>query len=73
MSVRAISSAPPENTQEEARLELAMKDLNMLVLVGGQERTAKEYEALLTDAGFKDMKVLSSHPGFSVIEALPAQ
>ena len=36
-------------------LDTAIKDLNMLVLVGGQERTAAEYQALLTSAQFTDV------------------
>jgi len=33
------------------QLDLALKDLNMLVLVGGQERSRAEYESLLDSAG----------------------
>ena len=30
-----------------------LSDLNMLVMTGGQERTAREYGALLAQAGFR--------------------
>lgn len=55
----------------DERVDLAIKDLNMLVLVGGQERTASEYEALLTAAGFTDMQIVDAD-GFHVIEATAA-
>jgi hypothetical protein len=35
----------------------ALYDINMLVLVGGQERTADEYRVLLEEAGFRDMVI----------------
>jgi SAM-dependent methyltransferase len=53
------------------RATVAMKDLNMLVLVGGQERTAGEYAALLLSSGFADVRILGDAP-FNVIEARPA-
>ena len=37
---------------QSSKLELAMKDLNMLVLVGGKERTVADYQRLLEAAGF---------------------
>jgi hypothetical protein len=42
-----FSEASPDD-----RLALALKDINMLVLVGGQERTIREYGELLDEAGF---------------------
>jgi hypothetical protein len=53
------------------RANVAMKDLNMLVLVGGQERTAREYEDLLVRAGFADVRLLGDAP-VNVIEARPS-
>ncbi|MFN2531963.1 MAG: methyltransferase [Pyrinomonadaceae bacterium] len=46
-------------------------DLNMLVMTGGKERTAREYEQLLATAGFKVNKILPSDLPTSVIEAQP--
>ncbi len=48
-------------------------DLNMLVLAGGRERTAAEYQALLEAAGFAMEKVVPtpSVMGVSVIEGTP--
>jgi SAM-dependent methyltransferase len=52
----------------EDRVALALKDLNMLVLVGGQERTLAEYQELLDAAGLSLARV---HEGAtcSVLEA----
>jgi hypothetical protein len=47
-----LEQVAPEITEvsDEGRLGLALKDLNMLVLVGGQERTLGEYRNLLEAA-----------------------
>jgi hypothetical protein len=52
------------------QLDLAIKDLNMLVLVGGRERTLAAYRSLLESAGFD---VVDIHNGSScdVIVARP--
>jgi hypothetical protein len=44
----------------------------MLVMTGGRERTAKEYEALLARGGFKLSRIVPTASPFSVIEARPA-
>ena len=44
-------------------------DLNMLVLLGGRERTEEEYRRLLQEAGFRLEQVIPTHSPFSVIEA----
>jgi len=46
-------------------------DLNMLVMTGGLERTAKEYETLFAKAGFRLSRVVPTESPFSVIEARP--
>lgn len=47
-------------------------DLNMLVMTGGKERTAKEFEKLLSDAGFKMLRVIPTDVPTSIVEAAPA-
>ncbi len=47
-------------------------DLNMLVMTGGKERTAKEFEKLLSDAGFKLLRVIPTDVPTSIVEAEPA-
>ena len=44
-------------------------DLNMLVILGGRERTEEEYQRLLSGAGFRLARVIPTHSPFSVIEA----
>jgi hypothetical protein len=44
-------------------------DLNMLVMLGGRERTEEEYQRLLSEAGFRLARVIPTHSPFSVIEA----
>jgi hypothetical protein len=44
-------------------------DLNMLVLLGGQERTEEQFDRLLKGAGFRLDRVLPTRSPFSVIEA----
>ena len=56
---------PPENRPSPAQ---AM-DLNMLVVLGGQERTEEEFDRLFQAAGFRLDRVIPTHSPFSVIEA----
>lgn len=48
-------------------------DLNMLVLLGGHERTADEFRALLTTTGFTVSRIVSTRDPYSVIEATPTR
>jgi hypothetical protein len=58
---------------EESRPDFShLMDLNMLVMTGGRERTAKEYGALLARGGFKLTRIVPTASPFSVIEARPA-
>ena len=58
---------------EENRPDFShMMDLNMLVMTGGMERTAKEYEELLGRAGFRLSRIVPTASPFSVIEGKPA-
>ena len=44
----------------------------MLVMLGGQERTAAEFGALYAAAGFRLTRVLPTAAGVSLIEGQPA-
>jgi hypothetical protein len=46
-------------------------DLNMLVMTGGKERTAKEFEELYAAAGFKLLRVIPTELPTSIIEGEP--
>lgn len=47
-------------------------DMEMLLSVGGRERTAAEYTGLLARAGFKQTRVIETASPESIIEAVPA-
>lgn len=47
-----------------------LMDLNMLVLVPGQERTQAEYGALLADAGLRIERLVETHSPFQILEAV---
>lgn len=47
-------------------------DLNMMVLSGGQERTADEFRRVLSAAGFTLTRILPTRSPSSVVEAVPA-
>lgn len=46
-------------------------DLNMLVMTGGRERTAAEFEAVLDDGGFRMARVIPTGSPFFIVEADP--
>lgn len=48
------------------------RDLSMLVMTGGRERTAAEYTALLARAGLAVTRIIPTAANRSVIEATPA-
>ena len=52
--------------------EAKLFDINMLVVLGGRERTRSEYAALLERAGFQLTRVAPSQSPLSVIVAQPA-
>ena len=48
---------------------IKLMDLNMLVMLNGRERTAEEYGALLSKAGFRLERVIPTQGLFSILEA----
>jgi SAM-dependent methyltransferase len=56
-----------------AHRAIARADLNMLVGLGGQERTEDEYRSLLSATGFQLRGVLPAGPVFSILEAVPSR
>ena len=58
---------PPGNAPFAGKLT----DITMLLITGGRERTAKEYEALLNEAGFALARIIPTSSPASVIEAVP--
>ena len=58
---------PPHGEPHFAKYQ----DLEMLVLVGGQERTLEEYSALFAQAQFKLVRVVPTQEYSSIIDAVP--
>jgi hypothetical protein len=69
-----IERIRPERFSPTARDQaIARSDLNMLVSLGGRERTAQEYGALLSAAGLRSVRVVELVNAFSLIEAKVAR
>ena len=58
---------PSDNAPSEAKLF----DINMLVIVGGRERTEAEYRRLLERSGLAPGRVVATKSPLSLIEAQP--
>ncbi|BDU21160.1 methyltransferase [Dyella sp. GSA-30] len=46
-------------------------DLHMAILLGARERTATEFQVLLSSCGFQINRILSTPTGMSIVEAVP--
>jgi len=66
---------PDRAAPDSAELDPYIKDLQMLVLVGGQERTRAEFDQLCAQAGLTitDVVPLPPHVGLSIIEIAPTE
>lgn len=63
---------PERMAASPAHLRAAVHDLNMLVMLGGRERTASEFRDLLAAAGLLLPGIKRTALGFNVIEATVA-
>jgi orsellinic acid C2-O-methyltransferase len=61
----------PDHATAEV-LGTLMSDLNMMVVLGGRERTTGEYAALLAHAGLRMTRAISLRSEFHAIEAMQA-
>ena len=59
---------PPGNDQHKGKI----LDLEMLLAPGGVERTAAEFETLLTNSGFRMTRIIPTHSPVSIVEAVKA-
>ncbi len=48
-----------------------MMDVNMMVIMGGLERTEAQFGDLLTNAGFSLERVIATECPLSIVEAIP--
>jgi hypothetical protein len=55
----------------KSSVDAKLFDINMLVIVGGRERTEQEYTNLLSGANFAVTRVLPTASPLSIIEAAP--
>lgn len=63
-----VDCVVPENDEPDFSKTF---DLNMMVMTGGKERTAAEFRALLTAAGFELLRVIPTDVPTCVVEAQP--
>ena len=63
---------PPSIAHSMEDRRVAMADLNMLVMLGGKERTSAEFRALLERSGFRMGTTTPAALGYSVIESWAA-
>lgn len=57
----------PGNEPDPAKFS----DLNMLVMLGGQERTADDFERLYAEAGFRLTNIIHTGSSMAIIEGVP--
>lgn len=53
--------------------EAKLFDINMLVMLGGCERTAEQYEHLLQGAGLHITNIIATSSALSIVEAVPQE
>ncbi|MFP5020406.1 methyltransferase [Pseudonocardia phyllosphaerae] len=70
--VFVVEPVLPDTVGDDASAGIYLSDLNMLVNVGGKERTRAEFDALFDAAGLRTVQVHRLPAGFAVLEAAPA-
>ncbi len=63
---------PTRSEDSASARQLFMADMQMMVMLGGRERTLDEFRALLEGAGFQLSRVIPTESAFQLIEAIPA-
>jgi hypothetical protein len=63
---------PARSEDSASARQLFMADMQMMVMLGGRERTLDEFRALLEGAGFQLTRVIPTESAFQLIEAIPA-
>jgi orsellinic acid C2-O-methyltransferase len=66
-----VVESPFVDDGADASAEVIMSDLTMLAMDTGRERTIDEHRALLEAAGFRLERVVPTHGGPSILEAMP--
>ena len=63
---------PARSEDSASARNVFMADMQMMVMLGGRERTQEEFRVLLEGAGFQLTKVIPTKSRFQLIEAIPA-
>ena len=63
---------PPRSEYSVASRQLFIADMQMMVMLGGRERSLEEFRALLEGAGFQLTRVIPTESPYQLIEAIPA-
>jgi O-methyltransferase domain/Dimerisation domain len=63
---------PARSEDSASARQLFMADMQMMVMLGGRERTLDEFRALVEGAGFQLTRVIPTESAFQLIEAIPA-
>jgi len=66
-------TVPERADTSQAAFEAAMGDLQMMVVLGGRERSVAEYGDLLAQAGFQMSRFVRTESPFGVVEGVPAE
>lgn len=64
---------PERVDQSQQAFDAVMGDLQMMVVLGGRERTTAEYGDLLGRAGLRLARFVPTASGFGIVEAIPAR
>ncbi len=68
-----MEQAAPERSGAPCGIRIdGFADIVMLVIPGGQERTAPEYDTLLAKAGLRMTRVVPTESPVSIVEAVLA-
>ena len=70
--MQQVLPPPGSAASRDLLFEGTMSDLNMLVLLGGHDRTEVEYGALLEAAGFTLTQVVPTRSLMSIVEGTRA-
>lgn len=65
--VLIVEAVPADGV--DGRAEVLRRDVNMLVMTGGQLRSASQWRPLLADAGLALRQVSATRSAWSVVEA----
>jgi hypothetical protein len=63
---------PARADESDASLRMFMVDIQMLIVLGGRERTVEEFRTLFDSAGLRLTRAIPTRSIYHVIEGVPA-